>query len=308
MYTKILVPLDGSPLSERILPYARRFAEAGHSAVELLHVIHPDTIDLLVDVGRGRLNEVVRSDLTKTSEEYLDRIARSFAQAPTPECSVEIGVPAETIIRRARAAPGTLVAMSTRGHSGLKRWLLGSVTNKVLQQIGNPLLLVAATDAVQDEGQTLTRVLVPLDGSDLAEKVLPHVAAISKALNLSVELLQFYAPPLSALVPVDYRIPPDDYAGTAMRQALHKKAEAYLQDKLPQLSAAGVKNVSFSVIEGEAAQGIIETAQNTRGNLIAMCTHGRSGIGQWVLGSTTERVLTHSGDPVLVIPASTDQA
>lgn len=195
--------------------------------------------------------------------------------------------------------------MSTRGHSGLKRWLLGSVANKVLQRVKNPLLLLAATE-LQDEPAGLTRILVPLDGSELAEKALPHAAAVSKALALSVELLQFYSPPLSALVPVDYRIPPDEYPGTAMRQALHKKAEAYLEDKLAQLRSAGISNVSFSAIEGEAAQGIIEAAQGTRKNLIAMCTHGRSGLGEWVLGSTTERVLAHSGDPVLVIPASAD--
>jgi nucleotide-binding universal stress UspA family protein len=304
MYTKILVLLDGSPLSERILPYARRFAEAFHFPVELLHVIHPDTIDTLVDVQRGRFNDVVRSDLTKTSEEYLNRVARSFFAALDPQCLVEIGAPAESIIGRAQGDSGTLVAMSTRGYSGLKSWLLGSVATKVLQRIKNPLLLVKSDDEAQNERESLTRILVPLDGSDLAEKVMPHVAAISEALALRVELQQFYAPPLSALVPVDYQIPSDEFPGTAMRQALHKKAEDYLQAKLSQLRAAGVKDVTFSAIEGEAAHGIIETARKTRGNLIAMCTHGRSGIGEWMLGSTTERVLAHSGDPVLVIPAS----
>lgn len=66
----------------------------------------------------------------------------------------------------------------------------------------------------------------------------------------------------------------------------------------------GVSEVSYALTEGDAATGIIETAQGSRGDLIAMCTHGRSGIGRWVLGSVTERVLTHSGDPVLVIPAT----
>jgi nucleotide-binding universal stress UspA family protein len=299
MYSKILVPLDGSPLSEQILPYAQKFAGAFRCPVELMHIVDPDTIDTLVDAARGRLNDTVSADLTKTSEEYLARVARSFFTSSTSRCSVETGRPAESIIGRAQADTGTLVAMSTRGHSGLKRWLLGSVANKVLQRIKNPLLLLAATKAVQNEPEGLTRILVPLDGSELAEKTLPHVAAVSKALDLSVELLHFYAPPLSALVPLDYRIPPDEYPGTAMREALHKKAEAYLEDKLAQLRGAGVSNASFSAIEGEAAQG-------TRENLVAMCTHGTSGLGEWVLGSTTERVLAHSGDPVLVIPASAD--
>lgn len=309
MYSKMLVPLDGSPNSEHILPYARSFAKAFRVPVELLHVIHPDTIEAFIDTARGRGNDVVHSDLMKTSGEYLNRIARSFPDSPSVQCMVEVGQPAEMIIGRAGGDSGILVAMSTRGYSGVKRWLLGSVAAKVLHGTKNPLLLVKADEGARDDRETLvTRILVPLDGSGLAEKVLPHVAAISKALKLQVELVQAYTPPLSALIPPDYQAAPQDFPGSVVGQALRERAEGYLQEKLAQLLEAGVKEVSSTVIEGEAAHMIIETAQSTGGNLIAMCTHGRSGISRWVLGSVTERVLSHSGDPVLVIPASVDRA
>lgn len=304
MYTKILVPLDGSPLSERILPYARNVARALPAPAELIHVIHPHTIETLVDVQRGRFGDIVRSDLEKTSQEYLERLAQSFFEASKTRCSVEVGPPAETILRRAREDAGILVAMSTRGYSGVKSWLLGSVATKIMQRIRNPLLLIKSSGETPKDAEILTRLLAPLDGSELAEMVLPHVAAIAKALALSVELLHAYSPPLSALVPVDYQMRPEEFPGTAMRQALHKKAEEYLQGKVEQLRATGLKNVTFSTFEGDAAHGIIETARTTRSDLIVMCTHGRSGVGEWLLGSTTERVLAHSEDPILVIPAA----
>lgn len=93
MYSQILVPLDGSPMSEQILPYAQKFATAFRCPVELMHVVDPDTIDALVDAGRGRLNDTVSADLTKTSEEYLARVARSFFESLTFRCTVEPGVP-----------------------------------------------------------------------------------------------------------------------------------------------------------------------------------------------------------------------
>ena len=305
MYSKILVPLDGSPNSERIVPYARSVAKTFASPVELIHVIHPDTIDAFIYVEGGRGKDVVHSDLIKTAGEYLNRVARTFPDSSSVQCTVEMGTAAESIIDRAQGNSTVLVAMSTRGYSGVKRWLLGSVAIKVLQGVKNPLLLVRTDeDARNDREKLWSRILVPLDGSGLAEKVLPHVAAMSKALNLHVELIQAYAPPLSAIVPPDYQGAPQDFPGSAAGRSLREAAERYLQEKLAQLLEAGVKEVSCTVIEGEAAQKIIETAQNTRGSLVAMCTHGRSGISRWVLGSVTERVLSHSGDPVLVIPAA----
>jgi nucleotide-binding universal stress UspA family protein len=304
MYSTILVPLDGSALSERILPYARSFANAFRSPVELMHVIIPETIDTLIDVDHGRFHDVVKSDLMKTSREYLERVARSFPDPSRVKSVVEVGEAAEAIIDRLERDSGALLAMSTRGYSGLKRWFLGSVANKVLRATKNPLLLVKATDKVPDGEAFLTRILVPLDGSTLSENLLPHVVAISKALDLQIELLQAYTPPLTAFVPLDYRLPPQDFPNSTVGRALRERAEAYLKDKSAQLLAAGVRDVSYTIIEGDPAERIIETAQNTQHNLVAMCTHGRSGVNRWMLGSVTERVVIHSEDPVLVIPAS----
>lgn len=91
------MPLDGSPNSERIVPYARSFAEAFHSSVELMHVIHPDTIRAYIDVERGRRNDVVQSDLIKAGEEYLSRVARSFPDSAGVHRAVEVGRPRKNL-------------------------------------------------------------------------------------------------------------------------------------------------------------------------------------------------------------------
>ncbi len=86
-------------------------------------------------------------------------------------------------------------------------------------------------------------------------------------------------------------------------ESLKEEAKDYLEKKVQQLSGDGVKNVSYVLAEGESAGKVIDFARETPDNLVAMCTHGRSGVGRWVLGSVTDRVVRHCGDPVLVIRA-----
>ena len=109
------------------------------------------------------------------SQEYLNGIAQSFPDVNV-KATVERGRAEEVIIERAAADEGTLIAMATHGRSGINRWLLGSIAEKVLRAITNPLLLIRAVDAVRSEGEApLKSVIVPLDGSELAESVLPRL-------------------------------------------------------------------------------------------------------------------------------------
>src|SRR3990167_152316 len=123
MYRKIMVPLDGSQLSEGIVPYARSFAEALKVPVELLHVIDPEIIKTFSDPERGRYVDVVEAEMQQHGIHYLEEVAnkqlgRRSSDAFAVTCSVVIGKPAEAIIDRAAAEPGALIAMATHGHSG----------------------------------------------------------------------------------------------------------------------------------------------------------------------------------------------
>jgi nucleotide-binding universal stress UspA family protein len=81
------------------------------------------------------------------------------------------------------------------------------------------------------------------------------------------------------------------------------ECKKYLEKKAEQLQAAGVEKVSYVPLNGDAAAEIIDMARTTPDTLVAMSTHGNSGVGRWLLGSVTDRVVRYSGDPVLVIRA-----
>ena len=142
MYAKILVPLDGSQLAEGVLPYARAFAKALNIPVELLQVIEPETVTAFTDPEHGRYVDVVQAGLQAGALDYLEPVADSFPDPSAVDCSVEIGNPAEAIVRKGSAQGGTLVAMATHGRSGLRRWLLGSVTEKVVRKAACPVLTI----------------------------------------------------------------------------------------------------------------------------------------------------------------------
>jgi nucleotide-binding universal stress UspA family protein len=300
MYRKILVPLDGSPVAEQVLPYARSLAKALALPVELLHAVEPETVALYSDPKHGRYVDVVEADLKQKGLQYLRNLEGSFPKTSKITCAAEIGKPADVIVARATAQPGTLIAMATHGRSGVQRWLLGSVAEKVLHMATNHLLLVRAANETKTDEASLKTVVVPLDGSPVAEQVLHYVCDIAKKMDLEVLLLRVYAIPIMAYSTEDYYTPNlDELLGEAKDEA-----RRYLEQKVAELKGEGLRRVSSIFLEGESAQQIIDFARKTPDNFVAMCTHGRSGIGRLVLGSVTNRVVRHSGDPVLVVRAS----
>jgi nucleotide-binding universal stress UspA family protein len=298
MYTKMLIPLDGSQVAEQVLPYARFLAKELAIPVNLLQVIDPDGLELWVDPEHGRYIDTILDDLTESSRAYLEKIAQSIP-ATSVQCLVEKGKAEEVLIERAATDGDSLMVMATHGRSGMQRWLLGSVADKVLHGASNHVLLIRATEQGKTAGEAVLKtVVVPLDGSPLAEQVLPHVADLARRLGLQVVLTRAYAlPPTMA---------PDAY-GTyteEMINQLEADARSYLLAKVEGLKEKGIENVTAAVDLGYGAEEIIKLGRQTPDNFIAMCSHGRSGIRRWLLGSVTERVVRHSGDPVLIIRAS----
>jgi len=298
MYSRLLIPLDGSQLAEQVLPYARSLAKALTIPVELLEVVDPDALRLLANPEQGRFLDTLLAERRGKSKAYLEEIARSF-QGTRVQCAIENGKAEDVIIDKAAADKNALIVMATHGRSGIQRWLLGSVADKVLHGSTNHLFLVRAADQGKTEGEApLKKVIVPLDGSPLAEKVLPHVADLGKKMRLEVIFLRAYALPPA--------VSADEYG--AFSQELFDQLEAdakdYLAAKIKEVEQQGLKNVSSVVDIGYGAEEITTLARKTPDNFIAMCTHGRSGFKRWALGSVTERVVRHSGDPVLIIRAA----
>jgi nucleotide-binding universal stress UspA family protein len=292
MYRKILVPLDGSAFSDGILPYVRWLAFALKLPVELLYVNDPGGLG-------SRLPKIQRG-------EFLEKIAASLPDTLAVKRTVEPGEPAQVIVKMAHAEAGTLVAMSTHGYSGAARWLLGSVTDKVLHAPTGDLLLVRPEGASGSAAVELQTVVVPLDCSQTAENVLPAVSELAGLLHLEILLAHvtkhFYAGPPDAFLPVFGAIPDLKEIWERDKAAGNR----YLSETADQLRARGVSRLSTRLLEGGvdgAAGEIIELAQKIPGSLIAMTRHGQSGIGQWLIGSVTKRVVQHSRRPVLVVRA-----
>jgi nucleotide-binding universal stress UspA family protein len=296
MYDKILVPLDGSQLSERVLPYARLLAARLKIPVELLHVIDLESPRPLSPEQEIKRQAVITAEYAK-SMEYLKEIAASFAEPGAVNCAIEIDKSAEAIVDRA-ANVGALIAMSTHGRSGINRWLLGSVADKVLHAAANPLLLVrSAEDAVQSDIQSLTQIMVALDGSPLAETVLPYAAELAQKIGLKLLLTRVFSVPLPVFS--------EEY-GPYMQELwgeVEKEAKDYLEEKARDMKAQGIRDVGTQAVVGFASEKLIELAQESGQTLVAMCTHGRSGVNRWVMGSVTDRVVRHLVGPVLIIRA-----
>ena len=300
MYTKILIPLDGSKTAEKVLPYARAFAGSLEVPVELLGVIDIAEMAAHVAAEKARYLNGMVEESVRSSFEYLRGVATTFPGGNV-KCNVEIGAAGEVVIEKGEADPAMLIAMATHGRSGINRWLVGSVAEKVLRGTANALLLIRATDEAKTAGKAnLESIIVPLDGSEVAESVLPTVGALAKKLDLEVVLFRADTLPYSAYGGGDgyYAIDLN-----ALIAAMKDEAQSYLEKKTAELKKLGVEKVSSITKEGLSADQIIKIGREIPDSLVAMCSHGRSGVKRWVLGSVAETVVRHGKDPVLVIRA-----
>lgn len=281
MFQKILVPLDGSELAEHVLPYVQLLGNAFQSPVELLRAFS-SVPEQWADERQGRYINQFATAFRDEAENYLNHVRTSFLGDLKDAVSVAAheGDPANLIVTEADKEANTVIAMATHGRSGITRWVMGSVTDKVLHATTTPLLVIRSRDGeLPSEEVHLTSVITPLDGSVLAEQILPHVVALAKSLGLTVILV---------------RIAPEN----------RERSRDYLQEVRDELYQQGVFSAEVQVLGGHPAEAIVDLAQETSNNLVAMTTHGRSGMDRWLLGSVTDRVVRHSGGPVLVIRAA----
>lgn len=301
MYSKILIPLDGSKTAEKVLPYARYLAGKFKIPVELLAVIDIAEMATHITAEKARFLDTMIEEGVRFSTTYLKGVASTFAAADV-KCTVEKGRAEDAIIERSEADTAMLIAMATHGRSGLNRFLLGSVAEKVLRGTANPLLLVRATETAKSDGEAAFKsIIVPLDGSELAESVIPMVAGVAKKLDLEVVLFRAYHIPYNAYAGDDgyYAVNYDDLIAS-----VRDEAKEYLGKKMAEVKKLGVATVSAVTKEGFAGDEIIAFGSKTPDGLIAICSHGRSGVKRWVLGSVTEIVARHTNDPMLIVRAS----
>jgi nucleotide-binding universal stress UspA family protein len=216
--------------------------------------------------------------------------------------SVYYDQPGRAILDAAAHRPADLIAMSTHGRSGPGRWLFGSVADEVLRRAEVPVLLVpGACPPGWGAAPTRRQVLVPLDGSELAEEALAPACELAERLGADLRLLRVVEPPVPLVA--------DEvsYPAAVNQDAELAAAQAYLDRVLARLRAAG-RAGEASALLGEAATTIAAVAREQGVDAIAMATHGRSGLARLVLGSAATGVLQRAAMPLLLVrPATVHQ-
>lgn len=277
---RVLVPLDRSELSEQVLaPLQACLRAKGEDAeVLLLTVVEPAGTAAEADPA---LDE---------AEAYLQGAARRLEGCAATRSLVRRGDPAEEILSCAAEEDVDLVAMSTHGRTGVSRWLRGSVAERVLRTLeGVPLLLVNPSSLEGfDAARCFRSVLVPLDGSAEANRILPRVQELGASFGAEVTLLrvQPFAP---AAVPSPILAP-------SLWDP--RKVEKSLEPQAERLREAGL-TVRVEARIGDPAAEIVDAA--VEHDLVAMTTHGRSGPSRWWFGSVAEQVVRHCDCPLFVL-------
>ena len=301
MFEKIVVPLDGSVSAEQVVPYAAGLATALGAALELLHAVDPSTIDepTPADARQGVYMDQLVEQRESWAGLYLGDVAAPFiSEGLRVETKVAAGPPAQAIIDSGRPDGQDLVAMATHGRTGIGRRVMGSVAEKVLHQGTTPLLLFRPAGGTAAPGRPPRTIVVPLDGSDLAERALPVARFIAQQLRARVLLIRVI-PTRELAGPVLMKVGADTYRMTPREEA---GAKAYLDEQRHALCADRI-DVDPLLTSGDAADELIKIAAGVPDSLVVMSTHGRSGLSLMVLGSVADRVVCESGVPVLLVRA-----
>jgi len=299
MYDRMLVPLDGSELAEEVSPYIAELAAKMGVSVALLFVCTHSACEFK-PAHQAYIEEAARD---------IEREARRIQDSPGPPgkdiritAEVVEGNPADEILRYADEHGSDLIAIATHGRSGIKRWVMGSVAQKVLGAAKCPVYLIRP----RSEGKgsqtpwTTATIIVPLDGSELAESVVPFVTDLASGTKAKVLLLQ--------VVPDTYEVHTRGgraarvkYTSGHMKEVIAQSQE-YLEG-VARILALGLPDdkVATEVRPGQAAEAIIEAAQSAPGTIVAMSTHGRSGLSRWAYGSIADKVLNGTSTPVLLV-------
>lgn len=283
LWKRLLIPLDGSEVSAWALSRASRVLEQPGLSVTLFRV---------VEASENRAADLAYA-LDPRHREALDSLAvlreRLLERSIPVRAEIRFGDPATEILREIAAGGYDLVAMATHGRSGLARVMFGSVAQKVLQASPTPLLLFrplqrpdeSLSPAETSDPARFRHLLVPLDGSEAAEEILPAAEGFARTFGSKLHLF--------AAIP------------GGSDEALHRRhAEEYLGRWQSVLGARGVVPL-LEIRTGSAPEEALAAIRDLGLDGVAMTTHGRRGLALSLYGSVAERLLRDSGVPVLLL-------
>jgi nucleotide-binding universal stress UspA family protein len=315
MYRSLLVPLDGTELAEHALPISLSLARRHGAALQVVRIYVP----VSGVYGRHVLyDEELDRELMTSARAYLDDVVQRVTDAaPIPVSSVLLEGPvADAISAHAAASGADLLVMTSRGRGAIARFLLGSVADQLARQASIRILFVPPREEAPDLARepVIRRVLIPLDGSELAEQIIEPALALGAGTQVEYTLLRV----AKRMMPPSYD--PDSARVSGLRPSLLKQlqeldhrewtqAEEYLEEFAGRLRSRSVAVHTRVVANERAAVAILDEASTGGADLIAIATNGRGGLKRLLLGSVTDRVLRAAETPVLLCrPAMTPSA
>ena len=302
MLERILVPLDPLAPADPVLPIVTMLAKGLDQPVVLLAVLvpvvgeggelHPKTSAFDADIA------ALMEHRAAVAQRMLDGVRDRLAAAGVRAASVvATGPVAETIVHTAEAQGAGVIAMATHGRAAPERWFLGSVSDKVARTSPVPVLVVRPSGQAAVVA-SITRVLLPLDGSDLAETAIPYAAYLARAFYVPVTVIRTVQ---MSWVGVGGTSTAEPGMSPELIQMVEDEAKQYLSGIVARLRADGVDAEPHYAPFVAPATGIVDLAAKTPGAIIVMTSHGRSGLSRAVLGSVAGRVIRSAGVPVLVV-------
>ncbi|HEX7090599.1 MAG TPA: universal stress protein [Longimicrobiales bacterium] len=295
----IMVPLDGSVFSEQALPLARQLARKARAELHLVHVhlpVQPAPHAQGFAVYDGQLEEEARA----REAEYLASLANRTAELAgvVVRRALLEGPVAPALSRYAEEEGVGLVVMTTHGRGGLSRAWLGSVADALVREATIPVLLLRPRrdGMAEEEPREFRRILIPLDGSPLAEQILEPAIELGRLADAEYTLLQVVVPPFVLMPPTSAVVlEPDAEGGVGPHGT-----DQYLADVAARLREVGHRVKAVVETYPNAAQAVLDYARENAIDLIAMSTHGRTGFSRVALGSVSDKVLRGADVPVLL--------
>jgi nucleotide-binding universal stress UspA family protein len=285
---RILVPLDGSELAEKALPVAEGLCRQLSAQLDLVSILQ---LAVIPYVGGepyipGDVYTRIDAERRQEIEKYLaSTAAKTRERGIATQTHIDRGDPASGVLDKAKEHGTMLIVMTTHGRTGLMRFALGSVADRVVRGGVAPVLLVRSFPE-PTHGQDLSHALIPLDGSPLAEApVFSLVPQLAGTVLRTITLLRVADPR-------------DGEAGRQVCEDYLTAIRQRLVDHLVDRDCA----ISVLVRSGKnPAASIVEASQDGECDLVLMATHGEAGIGRWAFGGVTDRVLRDGKAPLLLM-------
>ncbi len=303
MSTPILVPLDGSDFAAQVLPLARAVAQRMKAAIHLVSVYQSVVIEAAgLDVpgyDRGFDDEqraALASRLRATALEMQPALPHGVTHATVDADAVD-----QAILQEAERIGAGLIVTTTHGRGGLQRAWLGSVADRLVVTSPIPVLLVRPAESgaagTPSTPAGFRRILVPLDGTPLAEAVLGVAASIAEP-DAEYCLLRVVPVPVTRNDPEQAFWTPLELDAIDARRA---EATRYLEDQARTLLPAGTTVTVRVALSASPAAAILDAVRSWGADLVAISTHGRSGVARMVAGSVADKVYRGSEVPTLIV-------